>query len=129
MTLTSASVQAGDRPADGGLTISAKKPLYSVGETVIFSLIKYAGADDTNADLSDCYYIIPKKKDNGKWREFYTSPKNPFSFKILGLEKKFNFNWDQKDNERTHQARPGEWRIKFFAPKGNIGEPLVAKFT
>jgi hypothetical protein len=84
LALTDISVQAGDRPAGGGLTLSVKKPLYSVGETVVFSLIKYAGADDTNADLSDCYYIISKKKDNGKWREFYTSSKNPFPFKILG---------------------------------------------
>lgn len=121
-------VQAGDGPPGGGLTLTTKKPLYSVGENVVFSLYKYAGVDDTPANMKDCYYVITHQRPDGVWREFYTSRKNPFPFTVLGLEKKFNFGWDQKDNERTHQAKPGNWRIKLFAPNANISKPLVAKF-
>jgi len=126
--LTSSSIQADERPPGGGLTISVQKPIYKIGENVVFILVKYAGVDDTPANLTGCYYIISKQKDNGKWREFYTSKRDPFNFTTLGLEKKFRFKWDQKDNERTHRAKPGDWRIKFFAPHGNISKPLIATF-
>ncbi|MBW1971984.1 MAG: hypothetical protein DRG20_06055 [Deltaproteobacteria bacterium] len=112
----------------GGLALYVKKHNYQVGETVKFMLYKHAGVDDTPANLEGSYYVISKKKDNNKWREFYTSRKNPFGT-TLNLETPLVWTWDQKDNERTHRAKPGEWRLRFFAPKGNISEPLKVKFT
>ncbi|MCK4337658.1 MAG: hypothetical protein KAX11_06925, partial [Candidatus Aminicenantes bacterium] len=124
------SFSAAETPKyEAGLTISTSKSTYQITENVRFILVKKTGVDDTPANLEGCYYIIQKKMDDDRWREFFTSDKNPFEITTLDLEKEFSFTWDQKDNERKHQAKPGLWRIQFFAPKGNIAEPKTAEFT
>ena len=115
------------KPPGGGLKLYVAKQKYEVGEPVRFMLYKHAGVDDTPANLEGSYYIIESRKGN-KGREFYTSDREPFG-KQLDLETEQVWSWDQQDNERTHRAQPGPWRLLFYAPKGNIGKkPLKVYF-
>jgi len=115
------------KPPGGGLKVYVAKKAYQVGEPIKFMLYKHAGADDTPANLEDSYYIIESRKGN-KGREFYTSDREPFG-KVLDLETEQLWSWDQRDNEQTHRAWPGQWRLLFYAPKGNIGKkPLKVYF-
>ena len=90
-------------------------------------LYKHAGVDDMPANLEGSYYVIEYREGN-RGVEFYTSRKNPLGT-TLNLETERIWRWNQKDNERTHEAQPGRWRIKFYAPRGNISKPLVAAFS
>jgi hypothetical protein len=112
----------------GGLRLYVEKTTYRVGEPVRFMLFKHVGVDDMPANLEGSYYVIERREGN-RGVEFYTSKREPFGTS-LGLEKELIWKWNQKDNERTHTAEPGKWRLRFYAPKGNIGsKPLEAYFT
>ena len=119
--------QAQTPPPGGGLEMYVKKHTYQSGEVVKFKLRKYAGVDDMPANLQDSYYLIEKNMGD-HWREFYTSRKNPFG-SSLPLETDKVWTWDQKDNETTHRALPGQWRLRFFAPKGNVRSPMEVRFA
>ncbi len=128
---TGFALAAGDwtPPQAQGLRLYVKKHNYRSGEIVNFMLYKSsAPPDDTPANLEGSYYLIEEQMENGRWREFFTSPRNPLGTR-LALDTKALFNWDQKDNERTHSARNGTWRCRFFAPRGNIAEPLKVQFN
>lgn len=114
-------------PPGGGLQVYVEKATYRVGEPVRFMLYKHAGVDDMPANLEGSYYVIEYREGN-RGVEFYTSRKNPLGT-TLNLETERIWRWNQKDNERTHEAQPGRWRIKFYAPRGNISKPLVAAFS
>jgi len=124
--LSSAAWAAPDGPPGGGLKLYVAKKTYRVGEPVKLLLYKHAGVDDTPANLEGSYYIIESRQGN-HGREFFTSDREPFGTN-LDLETELRFKWDQWDNERTHKARPGQWRVRFFAPHGNIGKPLEVYF-
>jgi hypothetical protein len=127
MLSTPAAWAAPDGPPGGGLKLYVAKKTYRVGEPVRLLLYKHAGVDDTPANLEGSYYLIESRQGN-HGREFFTSDREPFGT-TLDLETELRFRWDQWDNERTHRARPGQWRVRFFAPKGNISKPLEAYFT
>ena len=121
---------AGDPPCPpgSGLNLFVQKKNYRFGETVKFMLYKNPSTmDDMPANLEGSYYIISYRQGN-RGKEFYTSRREPFGTS-LDLGKKLVFTWDQWDNERLHRAQPGQWRIRFVAPKGNISKPLEVRFT
>ena len=81
------SFSAAETPKyEAGLTISTSKSTYQITENVRFILVKKTGVDDTPANLEGCYYIIQKKMDDDRWREFFTSDKNPFEITTLDLD-------------------------------------------
>lgn len=127
MVTTAAVAWPVPSPPGGGLKLYVEKTTYRVGEPIRFMLYKHAGVDDMPANLEGSYYII-ESRQGGHGREFYTSNREPLGTK-LSLETERIWSWDQKDNERTHKAKPGQWRLRFYAPKGNVGaKPLEVHF-
>ena len=80
-----------------------------------------------SANLKGSYYIIQQKTDKG-WREFFTSKPEPFGTQLEN-EKGRVWRWNQKDNEGTHRAKSGEWRLVFHAPEYSKGNPWTVRFT
>jgi len=89
------------------------------------------GAVTHNTLLEDSYYVIQHQTDRG-WREFFTSKKEPFK-KELKEEKGLVWGWNQKDNEGTHRAKPGEWRLVIHGRHLGVGdlsgEKRAVRFT
>ena len=125
--LTSGAFAVPPDPAGGGLRVYAQKKTYRVGEPVKFLLYKHGNTvDDMPANLTRSYYIIEKRTPNNRGREFYTSEREPVG-QSLNLDTKRVFGWDQLDNERTHRAQAGQWRLKFYTPRISP-KPLVVNF-
>jgi len=121
-----ASAQPPDPPG-GGLRVYTQKKTYRVGERVKFMLYKHGNTmDDMPANLDRSYYIIERRTRNNRGREFYTSDREPVG-DSLNIDTKRVFTWDQLDNERTHRAQPGQWRLKFYTPR-ITPKPLVVHF-
>jgi hypothetical protein len=125
--LTSGAFAAPPDPPGGGLRLYVQKRTYRVGEPIKFMLYKHGNTvDDMPANLTRSYYIIEKRTPNNRGREFYTSEREPVGTS-LNLDTRRVFGWDQLDNERTHRARPGQWRLKFYTPRISP-KPLVVHF-
>jgi hypothetical protein len=125
--LASAALAVPPDPPGGGLRLYVQKKTYRVGEPVKFMLYKHGNTvDDMPADLERSYYIIEKRTAGNRGREFYTSCREPVG-QSLNLDTRRTFGWDQLDNERTHRAQPGQWRLKFYTPHISP-KPLVVYF-
>lgn len=106
-----------------GLSLSTSKVVYAQGEEVAFRL---QNTGTKNIDLKMCYYVIQYREDN-QGIEFYTSRREPFQKLSLASGDTISWKWNQWDNEHQNRARPGEWRIIFYAPRSPI-KPLSKAF-
>lgn len=129
---SSTPVPAGQDPSDlpsvvgysGEFRLSTTKEQYSLGEAVGFEL---KNTQHRTIDLTGFYFVIERRQD-GKAKEFYTSPREPYGGLALRSGDTRLWYWDQWDNERTGRATPGRWRIRVFAPAA-LPEPFVVSFT
>lgn len=109
--------------SSGEIRLSVAKTEWNPGEKVVF---EFKNTKPQTADLTDCYYIIEYREGSGG-AEFFTSDRNPFQDLSLGQNEVRTWKWDQRDNERTHKAQPGPWRIKLYAP-GIRPQPFIVTF-
>ncbi|MCX6557525.1 MAG: hypothetical protein NTW95_08885 [Candidatus Aminicenantes bacterium] len=109
--------------SSGEFRLSTTKEEYAPGEAVGFEL---NNTQVKTIDLSGFYYIIGRS-DGDKYKEFYTSAKEPFAGVKLKTGEKRAWFWDQWDNERLAKAQPGNWRIRFFAPAA-LDKPFIVHF-
>ncbi len=120
-------VSAADDPvivsSSGEIRLSMPKTEWVFGENVVFEL---KNTRSQPADLTGCYYLIERHQGN-EGVEFFTSDKNPFEDLKLSQNEVRTWKWDQRDNERTHKAQPGQWRLKLYAPAIRT-KPFVVTF-
>ncbi|MBN1939703.1 MAG: hypothetical protein JW843_08955 [Candidatus Aminicenantes bacterium] len=107
----------------GEVRLSMPKEEWRSGEPVVF---RFSSTRTQTVDLSGCYYLI-EKKEVGLGVEFFTSKVNPFPDLKLSQGEARTWRWEQRDNEETHKAQPGAWRIRFFAP-GVREKPFTVVF-
>ncbi len=119
-------VQGGGTVSGGqNATLEMKLMRYKLraGDKPTFRVQNVGGSP---ANMDGHRYVIQFQKGN-QWIDFWTSSVNPLGIQSLASGQIYKFIWPGHDRTgRT--ARPGVWRIVFYAPHV-AGSPFTVQFT
>jgi len=106
-----------------GLVLAAKKAVFQAKDPVSFTLTMTLPG---TAKLERCRYAIQIYAD-GQWQKYFQSEKSFFKDLTMSQGHSRTWEWSRINEDGTHYAKPGKYRIRFRAPK-HTSDILLAEF-